>query len=117
MPDHSSSRMVELVYGRLNDATYQEAVTALPTLPDSGSKWVADKGSPGRKPGQMRQSHLPKFQQLKVPEVGIEPTTRGFSVPFPPRTPALSSPTYALSQHLSDAFGPVPGRPCAPPSP
>ena len=49
--------------GGLNDATYQEAVTALPALPDSGSKWVADKGSAARKPGQMRQIQLPKFQQ------------------------------------------------------
>jgi len=81
---HTSSRMVELVYGRLNDLTYQNAVAMLPSLPatpPAGSKWVANNGAPVRLDGQMRQPKLPKFSEVMVPRGGIEPPTRGFSVP------------------------------------
>jgi len=81
---HTSSRMVELVYGRLNDLTFQNAVALLPSLPatpPAGSKWVANNGAPVRLDGQMRQPKLPKFSEVMVPRGGIEPPTRGFSVP------------------------------------
>ncbi len=81
---HTSSRMVELVYGRLNDLTFQNAVARLPSLPATpraGSKWVANNGAPVRLDGQMRQPELPKFSEVMVPRGGIEPPTRGFSVP------------------------------------
>ena len=86
---HTSSRMVELVYGKLNDLTYRHAVTVLPALPErlpelperaaAGSKWVAKSGG---EPGPMRQGRqpqVPKTTEVMVPRGGIEPPTRGFS--------------------------------------
>ena len=84
MMGHTSSRMVELVYGHLNDAASLNAMNVmppLPTLPPAGSKWVAMQGP---KPEISETPETPpteSSQHLPVPRAGIEPATRGFSVP------------------------------------
>ncbi len=91
---HTTSRMVELVYGHLNDETLKNAVSTLPELPKalpkapkakkkppkSGSKWVVETGAGQRQPRQMQQTLPKKINKLTVPRGGIEPPTRGFSV-------------------------------------
>jgi integrase len=83
---HSSTRMVELVYGRLNEATLQRAVAKLPDLiepqgEDNGSSWVADSSALLSPMRSMRPGALKENQGVEVPRGGIEPPTRGFSVP------------------------------------
>src|SRR5215813_6254842 len=39
---HTTSRMVELVYGHLNDSTLIDAVSALPAAPETGNIRVTD---------------------------------------------------------------------------
>lgn len=43
---HTTTRMVDLVYGHLDDATFINATALLPAPPSSeaGSRWVADRG-------------------------------------------------------------------------
>jgi integrase len=81
---HTSSRMVELVYGHLNDVAFINAVKrlpALPTLPEPGSKWVVNSsGAP--ETGETDATPQPEESWCSaVPRAGIEPATRGFSVP------------------------------------
>jgi integrase len=111
---HSSTRMVDLVYGRLTEETLAAATDHLPVVPmgsRGGSRSVAESGatvtlvttsenqaaeggpvaagaSPCVKPLKMhktRQDLRPggpsMFEQDEVPGPGIEPGTRGFSVP------------------------------------
>ncbi len=105
---HSSTRMVDLVYGRLADENLVSATSTLPavTLPglSSGSRTVADSGAPltqersrERKPPSAGPSASPPknnetprtlqsagplmSDEMSVPGPGIEPGTRGFSVP------------------------------------
>jgi integrase len=78
---HSSTRMVDLVYGRLTPAVYAAAVASLPScaagVPDA-VPLVARPGARGTaRPGQKAA----KSQESGVPRAGIEPATRGFSVP------------------------------------
>lgn len=79
---HTTSRMVELVYGHLNDEAFIGAMQELPDLgplPAPGSQWVAKRsGSP--ETGETHEtSPTQKHQVLRVPKAGIEPATRGFS--------------------------------------
>jgi hypothetical protein len=139
MLGHTTSRMVEMVYGHLNDATTIAAIAKLPaptepslaepatrgaTVPvrrrrgvageapslklvaadpaasqpaepvprwrsragrvhpraGSGSKWVVKQGRNERRERPMRQPGSQSSSEVVVPRVGIEPTTRGFSV-------------------------------------
>jgi len=98
---HSSTRMVDLVYGRVADETQKAWVAklAMPSKPlgveqEATGPW--DKygtnvpgnrgadGAPGAsaaKPGSAGTAVSPTRKSAKrVPRVGIEPTTRGFSV-------------------------------------
>jgi hypothetical protein len=91
---HTTSRMVELVYGQLDDETLKNAVSTLPPLPKSlpkapkarkqartaGSEWVVNSGPDVRQRRQMQQTLPNKIKELTVPRGGIEPPTRGFSV-------------------------------------
>lgn len=53
---HTPTRMVDLVSGHLDDATYIPATDLLPALPtaEAGSKWVADRGQNKRQMGRVR---------------------------------------------------------------
>lgn len=91
---HKSTRMVELVYGQLDEATLSRAIARMP-----GGDWDAigthDRASAVTSGhGEANAVSAPtanivekptKSDKLKVPRVGIEPTTRGFSVPLPNR--------------------------------
>ncbi len=84
---HSSTRMVDLVYGKLSDATRVAAVAKLPAcaavvppgLPRPGAI-----GTPGTRRRRSRSAvsvgNTVETGAYAVPRVGIEPTTRGFSV-------------------------------------
>lgn len=77
---HSSTRMVDLVYGQLDEATLHAAIGRLPGGCDAGvTSGASRKGSagaivtgPARRLGRISDED-------QVPRVGIEPTTRGFS--------------------------------------
>lgn len=83
---HSSTRMVERVYGQLDDATLAMAISRLPScdagvspaLPSAGTS-----GTHGTPSSSMAivNSVEESFSSAvyEVPRVGIEPTTRGFS--------------------------------------
>lgn len=105
---HTTSRMVELVYGKPNDVTLANALALLPFVPGtqaespppaatvvvtttgyivtiggaastfSGSNRVADESEMVRQMRQARTSETEESRQPAVPRVGIEPTTRGF---------------------------------------
>ena len=83
---HSSTRMVELVYGQLDSATLRRAVDEMPRVqvprgaPTPRDKYVINAGATGGlggRPGNPGSSKTPK---KTVPRGGIEPPTRGFSV-------------------------------------
>ena len=85
---HTTSRMVEMVYGHLDDATKRRAVAHLPALPSpraSGSTSVADAGrkevSPATHETGTERKSPGKTGASTVPRAGIEPATRGFSIP------------------------------------
>jgi len=96
---HSSTRMVELVYGRLDERTYRDAVAMLPPAPPARAGRKARKRSTSRRGdsdcapvvnarGGKRSStetrdtsKVALGARKRVPRVGIEPTTRGFSGP------------------------------------
>ncbi len=87
---HTSTRMVDLVYGHLSDETLAAAVAVLPPA-SGGSASVAPSGE---KPARMRRMAKPTMadgraqvaanaateRSGRVPRGGIEPPTRGFSV-------------------------------------
>jgi integrase len=78
---HTSSRMVDLVYGHLTDATRRAAVEQLPRL-GPGDKRVIDEGGsrgPRRPKRKAAFSETPENAASEVPRGGIEPPTRGFS--------------------------------------
>jgi integrase len=89
---HSSTRMVELVYGRLDERTLASAVDKLPggTLHQlhAGVTVTPSKGGEHGAGGAMlAQAAIVNsveeslgLRDYVVPRVGIEPTTRGFSV-------------------------------------
>ncbi len=73
---HSSTRMVELVYGRLTASTYENAIALLPVCTPGVHNQVHSRALPG--------THGTSGKDLStgnpVPRAGIEPATRGFSV-------------------------------------
>lgn len=76
---HSSTRMVEKVYGRLDRGHYAAAVSKLPGC-DVG---VSDNG-PRMAPGGVIGTGAERYNDantadLRVPRDGVEPPTRGFS--------------------------------------
>jgi integrase len=77
---HSSTRMVEAVYGRLNRDHYAAAVSKLPDC-TTGVQDTVPRVSPGGAPGTAghlyNDANTPDF---RVPRDGVEPPTRGFSV-------------------------------------
>jgi integrase len=77
---HGSTRMVDLVYGKLSIDTYRAAVSALPDcavgVPNGGPR-LALAGDLGTEPGASKGAIAKEF---RVPRDGIEPPTRGFSV-------------------------------------
>jgi hypothetical protein len=101
---HKSTRMVDLVYGRLADETLAAAVARLPVtrmpsptrkpeaaIPVSGSKWVAEpvvlvapmasrSGTTTSVSCVSTRGETATCEDLVVPRDGIEPPTRGFSV-------------------------------------
>lgn len=77
---HSTSRMVELVYGKLDQATFQSAAALLPGGCAPGVPDSAAPVSPVSLPSTV--DPLAALGSL-VPNPGIEPGTRGFSVRTP----------------------------------
>jgi integrase len=85
---HKSTRMVDMVYGQLDDATLARAIERLPGGCDAGvPREVPTRGTPGA--GGTSAAPLSIVNSVEesahshgseVPRVGIEPTTRGFSV-------------------------------------
>lgn len=94
---HTSSRMVDLVYGHLNDESKVRAIAALPDCATGvkGSRRSAALAAPS---GKSQKAQKARREQRKVvPRGGIEPPTRGFSIPVAadpkgPETPRNSQP-------------------------
>ncbi len=78
---HTTSRMVELVYGHINNTAFLKAMQQLPVLPERGSHRVVNVGSVPETPETHETAHSKEFQGFEVPKAGIEPATRGFSIP------------------------------------
>jgi integrase len=75
---HASTKMVDLVYGRLDEATLQRAALTLPGGDCEAGVMHADaKGANGGQGGQV-QERVDSLSSVLGP--GIEPGTRGFSV-------------------------------------
>ena len=91
MMGHSSTRMVELVYGKLDDASYQRAIAVFPesrattvtTIVTPLGHLVATPGHSGRTDGGQAGTPVSdeNLRNYVVPRDGVEPPTRGFSVP------------------------------------
>ncbi len=75
---HSSTRMVDLVYGQLDEATLAAAIQRLPGGCDAGVTSAVPRSDTGRH--DLPTSGSAIVDGNSVPRVGIEPTTRGFSV-------------------------------------
>lgn len=80
MLGHTDSRMVERVYGRMPVESLRNSLEM--RLLDC-SAFVADGSENQRHMRQVRPVESTIFSGFMVPRVGIEPTTRGFSVPAP----------------------------------
>jgi integrase len=85
---HTTSRMVDLVYGHLDDATKRRAIAHLPSLPAtpvSGSASVADGGRRKGSAATLEEADGTKTAAKNaaggVPRDRIELPTRGFSIP------------------------------------
>lgn len=84
---HKSTRMVEMVYGQLDDATLVAAIGRMPGACDAGvphagpQNGAAGTTGTGPLPLSIVNSVEESFGSptCEVPRVGIEPTTRGFS--------------------------------------
>jgi integrase len=78
---HSSAAMVERVYGRLNAEVLSATLRQLPGC-DAG---VPEKSDPPRRKGRIGKApKMPSPSEMSDSEVlraGIEPATRGFSIP------------------------------------
>ena len=78
---HSTTRMVDLVYGQLDDATLAAAIGRLPGSCDAGvSRGAPNTGTAGAPGKANTTASIDVSVENLVPRVGIEPTTRGFSV-------------------------------------
>jgi integrase len=88
---HKSTRMVELVYGQLDEATLSRAIDRLPGGSHAGYTDAMPNrvtgGAIGTAPSAPTISNSVEnvgfSNTLVVPSPGIEPGTRGFSVPCP----------------------------------
>jgi hypothetical protein len=86
---HADSRMVERIYSALKAEHVGKrlgkalARVKLPDVPvsASGDKWVPDTNGRVRQKRPTEMSEPPEVRQLAVPRAGVEPATRGFSVP------------------------------------
>lgn len=95
---HSSTRMVDLVYGQLDEATLAAAIQRLPGGCDAGVPHMVPRdgatgtGGTGARPMAISNSVEAARTSTEnlVPSPGIEPGTRGFSVPAPSEGNAAS---------------------------
>ncbi len=82
--------MVDLVYGQLDEATLASAIQRLPGGCDAGvSRGVPSGGTAGAggtSPAALAISNSVEESEISrekfVPRDGVEPPTRGFSVPY-----------------------------------
>jgi integrase len=87
---HTSTRMVDLVYGRVGPSDYEAAIARLPGGNQSHAGYTFDVkngGTHGTAGNAIAQAAIVNSVEestisagFEVPRVGIEPTTRGFSV-------------------------------------
>jgi len=77
---HSSTKMVDLVYGRIDDATLARAASLLPG--GDCEAGVQDSSAHQGQMGRIGKRQTGENLVSGVLGVGIEPTTRGFSVRF-----------------------------------
>jgi nucleotidyltransferase AbiEii toxin of type IV toxin-antitoxin system len=87
---HTSTRMVDLVYGRVGPSDYEAAIARLPGGNQSHAGYThaaQNGGTHGTAGNAVAQAAIVNFDEESaiftssaVPRVGIEPTTRGFSV-------------------------------------
>lgn len=88
---HKSTRMVEMVYGQLDDATLANAIQRLPGGSHAGvTHKVPTRGTGGAAgTGHLSATIANSVEESAisatsvVPRDGVEPPTRGFSVPTP----------------------------------
>jgi integrase len=82
MMGHSSTRMVQTVYGKLSaDELAARLRGVIPGAPDCIAG-ASDRKDPGGLPGRpKKQKNREKDRGFSVPRDGIEPPTRGFSIP------------------------------------
>lgn len=93
---HSSTRMVDLVYGQLDEATLHAAIGRLPGGCDAGVTLTGPQNVTPGAIGTARGARRGRISdENRVPRVGIEPTTRGFSGPSSP-APKVSQPRAKL---------------------
>jgi len=78
---HKDSRMAERVYGRIPVESLGASLSA--RVGDDCSTFVVNTRKTGRKGRRMRRADLANSPANAVPRDGIEPPTRGFSVPEP----------------------------------
>jgi len=85
---HSSTRMVELVYGQLDDATLASAIARIGDGCDAGVSHAVPRPGTGGTTGHTPSSPMIRnsveesrsLAESEVPRDGVEPPTRGFSV-------------------------------------
>ncbi len=85
---HSTSRMVELVYGKIDQPTLKRAMDQLPGGDKFCTKYVLDSAAPVSSVSPVSRSENVQPAETLVSTVlggGIEPPTRGFSVRLKPR--------------------------------
>jgi integrase len=87
---HKSTRMVELVYGQLDEATLARAIDRMPGSHAGYTEALPNRGtggefgtSPNATTITNTVENIANSGSNEVPRVGIEPTTRGFSGPLP----------------------------------
>lgn len=86
---HTSTRMVERVYGHLATSNYQDAIDAMSaragwlaaaTSCATGVQDTGARGATGETPETRGDGRIPKdLAEVVVPRDGVEPPTRGFS--------------------------------------
>ena len=77
---HTTSAMVERVYGHLNDKTLREATNTLPRLEDLAQIPVTKPGHFLRQERLLKQPSSEKSQTVTARPEGVEPPTFGFEV-------------------------------------
>jgi hypothetical protein len=84
---HSSTKMLERVYGQLADPALARAVESVPDLPEDlevRRTGEGNKGEPVERVRRRRSRKPLEMAHIRVPRDGVEPPTRGFSVPSHP---------------------------------